>query len=104
METSGAPRRARGLNQKARVLEMESGAEVEGYACSDCCTSYAPGWEVDPGGVIDPCSGGWQVDLPLCYTTCFWTGQVADDTTYPSWMNACSSAAQDWRMLCVIPD
>ena len=64
--------------------------------------TYAPGWEVGISGNADPCP--WMTDLPLCWSTCYWTGQVPDQGTYPEWMDDCQSLAQDWVRLCVVPD
>jgi hypothetical protein len=91
------------LNRPARAAGGEPGGpDVYGYACSDCCTVWAPGWEVGQTGNSDPCP--WMSDLAMCWATCYWNGQVPDDNLYPDWMDSCSSVIQDWVRLCVVPD
>jgi hypothetical protein len=92
------------LNKRAMKLSGdEDRPDVFGYACSICCTAWAPGWEVgnDPYPV-DPCP--WMSDLSLCWVTCYWTGQVADDTAEPDWLDDCSLVSEDWVRICVVPD
>ncbi len=43
-------------------------------------------------------------DLSLCWVTCYWTGQVADDTAEPNWLDDCSLVSEDWVRICVVPD
>ncbi|MBZ0266819.1 quinohemoprotein amine dehydrogenase subunit gamma [bacterium] len=96
-------RHFRPLNRKAReVAASRTTDQVEAHACSTCCASFAPGWEVGSGGSIDPCP--WQSDLSLCWVTCFWAGQVPDDSSNPSWMDCCGNVTTDWACLCTVPD
>jgi len=92
---------ARPFNRKAKALAQQNDPEVVGLACGVCCASFAPGWEVNSSGGIDPCP--WQSDLNLCYVTCFWTAQIPDDNSYPGW-NSCGNLQNDWMNLCVVPD
>lgn len=93
---------AKPLNRKARAMAEKNDPEVVGLACGVCCASFAPGWEVNSSGSVDPCP--WQQDLNLCYVTCYWTAQNPDDNAYPSWNNSCGSLQNDWMNLCVVPD
>jgi hypothetical protein len=52
------------FNRKAKALAEKNDPEVHGLACGVCCASFAPGWEVNSTGAIDPCP--WQSDLFLC--------------------------------------
>ncbi len=91
------------VNRKARALaEQSSSPDVRGLACGVCCASFAPGWEVGTGGNIDPCP--WQNDVYLCWSTCFWTAQIPDNSSYPTWNQRCSNLSNDWAGLCVVPD
>ncbi len=92
------------LNKRAMKLSGdEDRPDVFGYACSICCTAWAPGWEVgDDPYPVDPCP--WMSDLSLCWVTCYWTGQVADDTAEPNWLDDCSLVSEDWVRICVVPD
>ena len=93
----------RPLNPKARRLAA-GGGEVKAYAgvWTDCGSAFAPGWEVGVDGHVDPCP--WLIDLPLCWSTCYWTGQVPDAVAEPTWMDNCQNYAADWTNLCSIPD
>ena len=91
------------LNKRAMKLSAdEDRPDVFGYACSICCTAWAPGWEVGVSGDVDPCP--WMSDLSLCWVTCYWTGQVADDVAEPDWLDDCSLVSEDWVRICVVPD
>ncbi len=91
------------LNKRAVTLSGENDkSDVFGYACSICCTAWAPGWENGSTGHVDPCP--WMGDLSLCWVTCYWTGQVADDNAEPAWLDECSLTAEDWVRICVVPD
>jgi hypothetical protein len=91
------------LNKKAQAVQARSQKDVKGYTFSDCCPSFAPGWEVGPSeDQPDPCP--WRFDLRLCWQTCYWTGQVPDISQWNSWMNSCGNLNDDWRNLCVVPD
>jgi hypothetical protein len=100
------------LNQKGEQLIGRPPEDVRPYAFGDCCPGFLPGWEVgspSQGATIDPCSGGWQADLPLCHP-CYWSAQVPDSTTWPNWFRDengeahCQNIAQDWVNLCTVPD
>ena len=91
------------LNRKARRVTGVEGPDVYGYACSVCCTAWAPGWETGESGDVDPCP--WLSDLYLCWVTCYWTGQVPDtygDTS--DWLDDCGNAQNDWYRLRVVDD
>jgi len=91
------------LNKRAMKLSGESDRpDVFGYACSICCTAWAPGWENGSDYHVDPCP--WMSDLSLCWVTCYWTGQVADDLAEPDWLDDCSLVSEDWVRICVVPD
>ena len=92
------------LNRRAMKLSVDQDRpDVFGYACSICCTAWAPGWEVgDDPYPVDPCP--WMNDLYLCWVTCYWTGQVADDGAEPDWLDDCSLTSEDWVRICVVPD
>lgn len=91
------------VNKRAQDVEKPPTPELEGYACSNCCVSYAPGWEVSSGGAPDPCP--WMSDLHLCYAAgCYWGNQVPDQNQYPTWFDACSQLQNDWAQLCTVPD
>jgi len=90
------------INKKGREAIATGEKDAFGHACAACCASFAPGWEVGPQGVVDPCP--WQSDLSLCWVTCFWNYQIPDDATYSSWMDQCGNVAVDWTTLCVVPD
>lgn len=90
----------RPLNRKARDLLSAEPRDVRAWSSSDCCPGFQPGWEVGYEGV-DPCP--WQADLPACHP-CFWSAQVPDETTYPTWMDACANIVMDWKSLCIVPD
>ena len=93
----------RPLNRKSREIDRRrSEGWAEAHACSACCTGFAPGWEVGSSGNVDPCP--WKTDLWLCWVTCFWSGQVPDDTSQPNWMDSCGNVDTDWTSLCTIPD
>ena len=94
------------MNRKAEQLMDRPLDDVRPYAFGDCCPGFLPGWEVgspSSGEAIDPCSGGWQADLPLCHP-CYWSAQVPDNTTFENWLDTCSSVSQDWTNLCTVPD
>ena len=90
------------VNRKAKALADKNDPEVLGLACGVCCASFAPGWEVNTAGSIDPCP--WQNDVYLCWSTCYWTAQIPDDSSYPAWNQRCSNLSNDWASLCVVPD
>jgi hypothetical protein len=93
------------LNWKAKRIETTGSArDVRGYACSDCGTLYAPGWETGSCGQIDPCP--WVSDLPLCASfICWWSGgSVPGLSQYPGWLDCCNNYSDDWTCLCVVPD
>ena len=90
------------FNRKAKAMAEKNDPEILGLACGVCCASFAPGWEVNSGGAVDPCP--WQNDLILCWSTCFWTAQNPDDSSYPGWSSSCGNLQNDWANLCVVPD
>ncbi len=94
--------RIKGINVKARAVQDRVEKDVRGYAFSDCCPSFAPGWEVGRYDDPDPCP--WKTDLQLCWQTCYWTGQVPDAGHYNDWFDSCSNINNDWRDFCAIPD
>ena len=94
--------RIRALNTKAQRVEETVTRDVRGYTFSDCCSGFAPGWEVGQNDLPDPCP--WKHDLTLCWGTCYWMGQVPDTTSYGSWLDDCGNINNDWRNLCTIPD
>jgi hypothetical protein len=94
--------RIKAINVKAQKIAETTVRDVRGYAFSDCCASFAPGWEVGPQDNADPCP--WKHDLTLCWNTCWWMGQVPDDASYAGWMDECGNVNNDWRNLCTIPD
>ncbi len=94
--------RIKAMNVKAQKIAQTAVRDVRGYAFSDCCASFAPGWEVGPSDQADPCP--WKHDLTLCWGTCWWMGQVPDDSSYANWLNECGNINSDWRNLCTIPD
>ncbi len=94
-------RRFRAINRRARQLAGEE-PRVRGLAFGECAAVFAPGWEVGQEGDPDPCP--WKHDLELCWSTCYWTGQVPDMFNYPEWLGACDNINLDWRNLCTIPD
>jgi hypothetical protein len=95
-------KRIKPLNLKARRMDDASAHDVRGYAFNDCCASFAPGWEVGWSDDADPCP--WKSDLSLCWSTCYWMGQVPDTQAHSDWLDACGNIQQDWRSLCTIPD
>ncbi len=94
--------RIKAINVKAQKIAETTVRDVRGYAFSDCCSSFAPGWEVGPQDNADPCP--WKHDLTLCWGTCWWMGQVPDDQSYSDWLDTCGNINEDWRNLCTIPD
>ncbi len=82
------------INKKAQFIEDRVEKDVSGYAFSDCCPSFAPGWEVGSGGGPDPCP--WKTDLRLCWQTCYWTGSVPDQGNFGSWMDTCGNVNAYW--------
>jgi hypothetical protein len=90
------------MNRRARQVSGLDAPDVYGYACTDCCNAWAPGWGTGQSGSVDPCP--WASDLYLCWVTCYWTGQVADDYWEPNWLDACGQLAEDWYRICVVPD
>jgi hypothetical protein len=94
--------RIRAINVKAQKMAETTTRDVRGYAFSDCCTSFAPGWEVGTQDQSDPCP--WKSDLTLCWNTCYWMGQVPDHLSYPDWFDDCGNINSDWRNLCTVPD
>lgn len=94
--------RIRAINVKAQKMAESTTRDVRGYAFSDCCTSFAPGWEVGTQDQSDPCP--WKSDLTLCWNTCYWMGQVPDHLSYPDWFDECGNINSDWRSLCTVPD
>lgn len=89
------------LNRKAESLVRRPADDVRPYTFGDCCPGFVPGWEVGEAGGVDPCP--WQNDLIACHP-CYWSAQVPDSTTYPSWMDRCANISQDWESLCTVPD
>lgn len=94
--------RIKAVNVKAQKIAETELRDVRGYAFSDCCASFAPGWEVGTSDNADPCP--WKHDLTLCWNTCWWMGQVPDDSSYADWLDTCGNVNNDWRNLCTIPD
>ncbi len=94
--------RIKAINVKAQKMAEATTRDVRGYAFSDCCTSFAPGWEVGAQDNSDPCP--WKSDLTLCWNTCYWMGQVPDHLSYPDWFDDCGNINSDWRTLCTVPD
>lgn len=92
----------RALNVKAQRAVEQLDRDVRGYTFSDCCTSFAPGWEVGTDDNPDPCP--WKSDLYLCWVTCYWMGQVPDVDTHGNWLDSCGNINSDWRTLCSVPD
>ena len=93
------------LNRKAiQIKEFAGKQDVLGYACSDCGTFFAPGWETGSCGNIDPCP--WISDLPACASfVCWWGGtSVPGLNQYPGWLDCCNQYTEDWTCLCVVPD
>ena len=90
------------VNHKAQRVQQTLTRDVRGYTFSDCCTSFAPGWEVGISDAPDPCP--WKSDLSLCWVTCFWMGQVPDTDVHGSWLDTCGNINSDWRNLCTVPD
>ena len=77
--------RIRAINVKAQKMAEPLQRDVRGYAFSDCCASFAPGWEVGTADDADPCP--WKSDLTLCWGTCWWMGQVPDHISYADWFD-----------------
>ena len=94
--------RIKPINARAVEVERASGRDVRGYAFSDCCAAFQPGWEVGTNDAPDPCP--WKHDLSLCWSTCWWMGQVPDSSSYSDWLDSCGNINNDWRNLCTIPD
>jgi hypothetical protein len=94
--------RIRALNMKAQQVAETVSRDVRGYTFSDCCTSFAPGWEVGTNDQPDPCP--WKSDLALCWSTCYWMGQVPDYLAHANWLDSCGNTNVDWRNLCTVPD
>ena len=85
------------LNKKAFLVQQQLEGNVRGYAFTDCCPSFAPGWEVGTVGDPDPCP--WKSDLSLCWATCYWSGQVPDQMVVPNWLDSCGNINNDWQNL-----
>ena len=94
--------RIKAINVKAQKMAEATTRDVRGYAFSDCCAAFAPGWEVGTQDESDPCP--WKSDLTLCWNTCYWMGQVPDHLSYPDWFDDCGNINSDWRTLCTVPD
>ena len=89
------------LNRKAETLCARPPDDVRPYTFGDCCPGFVPGWEVGSSGNVDPCP--WQSDIRACHP-CWWSAQVPDMDTYPTWLDRCANISQDWEALCTVPD
>ena len=49
--------RIKALNVKAQRMQEVVDRDVRGYTFSDCCSSFAPGWEVGSSDNPDPVPG-----------------------------------------------
>lgn len=77
--------------------------DIFGMYCSNCGTTFMPGWETGVCGNVDPCP--WISDLPACHAaTCWWAGSVPGVTWAPGWLDCCNNLQMDWTCFCVFPD